>query len=191
MRTSPLSLSKLMLVAVAIGLVLPMVASAQRGGRSGGGGGGGSAVAVMSKKDVEELDPVKLILEKKKDIKIDEAQKVQIEAMYKPLNKTFDSLFKIVDKAQFDGQALRKNSAGDQSIATRLKICDANQVTQKAYVELREAYTKGGADVLAILRDDQKAKANEILGEQKKLMAASTLGRARLPGTVSEDRGNC
>jgi hypothetical protein len=182
-----------MLVAVAIGLVLPMVASAQRGGRGGGGGGGGggASLGVMSKKDVEELDPVKLILAKAKDIKIDNAQKAQIEAMYKPLNKTFDSLFKFVDKAQYDAQSLRKNSSGDQSIATRLKLCDANQVTAKAYVALREAYVQGGKDALALLREDQKAKCNEILAEQKKLMDASSLGRARLPGSVSEDRGNC
>jgi hypothetical protein len=163
---------------VAVPLLLPAIAAGQG---TGGLREGGTPAGFMAKRDLDQFDPVKLLLDKKKDLRLDEAQKGQIETLHKPLRRSWDSLFKVIDKAQWDAQSSKKNGAADgMSLTEKAEAAQAQQTIQKMLVELRTALGKGGADAVALLTEEQKSKAKELLDAQRKEMAASVLGRARV-----------
>jgi hypothetical protein len=80
---------KARLIIAAALMIVPTIVVAQRGGgggRRGGGGrgesGGASAKAgELKSDDIEKLNPAKILLDKRKDLKIDDAQKAQLETI--------------------------------------------------------------------------------------------------------------
>ena len=82
---------KARLIIVAAIMIVPTIVAAQRGGGGGGrrGGGGGrdqsgsesAKDGQLKSDDIEKLNPAKILLDKRKDLKIDDAQKAQLETI--------------------------------------------------------------------------------------------------------------
>lgn len=91
-------------------MTLPALALAQRGGgmRGGGGMGGrggagrgeGVRVPEVSTKDLQKFDPVKVLLDKHKDLKLDDAQRKGLDSLDKQVTWNVKKLAERVDSTQ-------------------------------------------------------------------------------------------
>jgi hypothetical protein len=178
--------SRSFLGATALGasLITATLASAQGAGSTSASSANlnGRTPPVMAWRAVAALAPVELLLDKAKDVQLDGAQKKQIETTYKPYKSRIDSLLKAFDAAQWSAAAAKSNARGikEPTPAEQLEMQKADQWVQMRLIQIRETYVRSEADALALLTDEQKAKARPLLEKLRMEMRATPLGRARI-----------
>src|SRR5512146_2060719 len=139
-------------------ILIPTVAFAQRGGSGGSGGsrvrgdpkadwqsvlGSNSGGIKLSNRDVENISPVKLLIEKLKD-------------------KNQDS-FKALDSLRRMGQAPAHEPNDDE----RARMSMARRLVMATVGTIRENYDAALKEALPILDEPQQKTASELLEKQK------------------------
>jgi hypothetical protein len=152
-------------------IATPVLAGAQRGRRDRGtkadfdGMISNSSVGLkLSNGDVEDMNPVKLLVDKRKDLKLTDDQQKQIRGMVDALKESNKPNFKALDSLR---SAVRPRAGEDESveqIRTRMAMESVPPVVQT----IRDSYAAKLPEALALLDDTQKARANELVAEQEK-----------------------
>jgi hypothetical protein len=167
-------------VAVALLLLAPAAAMAQRGGGGGGGGGFGGGgggrggggrsggpqeptdaqVGAVSTKDIDKLNPVTIILDKKKDLKLpDSAVKVfkAMESTLRDTNKvryrSIDSLNKLLHARDW------QNPTQDDTVRAENARHQLDAVTS----EIRARYDSVQTKAFTYLTSDQQTQATAFI----------------------------
>jgi hypothetical protein len=117
-------------------------------------------------KDVAKQDPVKLLLDKHKKLKLDKAQiarldtlELQLRAQNGPFYLRVDSLHKTFKAPS--GGGFRSMSDDD-----RLSMMENRQALFETLTQLRENDRAARDGAVAVLREPQKQKAYELLEKQ-------------------------
>ena len=156
-------------IAVAV-LLLPTLALAQRGGRTQAD----RKTPLFDKeempkgptlrvRDIEDQSPLKLLIDKRKDLKLSDAQVTQLKESETKVKDTNAPLLKAVDSLI---REIRSGSASpnDQS---RIKVREARSGLMDVLKELNGTYDTPVKDVLTQLDPEQQSKAKELLEKQK------------------------
>jgi hypothetical protein len=171
-------------------LLVPSLAVAQRGGgsRSGGdrGRSAGSDVPPMPTgpalrtRDLEDMSPVKLLIDKHKDLKLSDAQINALKASEPALKSKNEPIFHVVDSLL--GRMRPSLNGSDEE---RARIREARMDVMSAIGDVRANYDAAAKDALATLDPEQQTKANELLAkqhEESQKMLAEKLGGGRRGG---------
>ncbi len=173
-------------IAAAI-MIVPTIAAAQRGmgggggGRRGGRGGGDESrseaakAAQLSADGIQKLNPAKVLLDKRKDLKIDDAQKAQLETIanrYDWNTRVFvamvDSLQGAAGNRAGRGRMSRGRAGGDDSAPDTARVTgDEERRARNALVEalqsVRQEYDTASARSLNVLTETQRKQAAKLI----------------------------
>lgn len=169
-----MSLRKLAFVTL---LFAPTVLIAQRGG--GGAGGGrverGDRRAnydemnklttpglQLSNRDVEDISPIKLLLDKRKDLKLTDDQQKQIKDIESRMRESVKPSFKVLDSLR----GVMKRPAGNLSDEERAQVSIARQEVGTVVGQIRESYAGSLKEAVALLSADQQKTAQELVDKQ-------------------------
>jgi hypothetical protein len=142
--------------------------SGMGGGRGGMGGGRGSfAPPNPSAEDVEKQDPVKLLLDKHKKLKLDKTQIAQLRSLgaslaqqNTPYYQRVDSLHKTF-KVPSGGMTRSTGSDGDRS-----SMMENRQLFTETLTQLRQNNKAARDSAIVLLKEPQKKKAYDMLEKQ-------------------------
>ncbi len=163
-----------------------------RGGGMGRGGGAGNearsepAVSAFSEKDVDNLDPVRVIVDKAKVLKLSDGQKKALDSLASPFEWNVHIWARRIDSLQ---NALREermasegrsggrpqiDSAPPSSSAqpTPAAPTDTRRLLVGTLQSIRQARDSAEARSLRLLDDSQKSKAVPMLGEGREKLEA-------------------
>jgi hypothetical protein len=170
-------------VALAMLVLIPTLATAQRtrggsgggdpsagSGGGGGGGGGGRAFKLPSRGDLEDMNPASFLLDKKKKLGLSDEQvaaiKVvegQIKERYKVNLAVYDSLRRNARPIDIKVKGGSGTSPGEQA-----EMQKAMQGVQMALMTVRNQRTADIDATLAAITDPaMKAKAVELIKDQE------------------------
>ncbi len=156
-------------------LSLPAIATAQRGGSSARGGDGrgtkspnwdelarGVPTTLVSRKDLEAMDPVRHLIDNKKDLKFSEAQLAQLKSLLDQSKTRDESLFESMD-------SLRKEMKpkGTVDDVERLRQQAVRREFAATVAKVRANYDVAAKEVLPTLDEAQRPTAAELLAKQK------------------------
>jgi hypothetical protein len=153
-------------------LVVPSLLSAQRGGGGGGATRGETranwnqigkegAGLKLSNGDLEDVSPIKLLIDKRKDLKLTDAQLKQFKDLEAAQQPKVEPYFKALD-------SLRKAmKLSDQpSDEDRSRMMSAAGSVREVVGNIRIAYDATAASATALLDETQKKTAAELLDKQ-------------------------
>ncbi|HVZ50242.1 MAG TPA: Spy/CpxP family protein refolding chaperone [Gemmatimonadaceae bacterium] len=179
-----------------LALLIPAASFAQRGGGGGGGKtrgerredwgdvmGSSSAGLKLSNGDVEDMNPVKLLVDKRKDLKLTDDQQKQIRAMNDRLKETNKPQFKLLDSLRNE---IRPKAGADAQVEA-IRTSMARGMVPDVVKVIRDNYDASLKTAIALLDDTQKAKADELLKTQAE-EAEKTL-QEKLGGPAGGRRG--
>jgi len=145
------------LIAAAI-MIVPTIAPAQGGmggmgggGRRGGRGGRGESGSESTKEgqlkadDIQKLNPAKVLLDKRKDLKIDDAQKARLETIANRYDWNSRVFVAVVDSLQ--------------GIPTTRKAGALGEALQA----VRQEYDTASAHSLSVLTEAQRPQAAKLI----------------------------
>jgi len=152
------------------------VATAQRGGGGGGGSGRDRGTKAdfdgmlrespeglkLSNGDVEKMSPIKLLIDKRKDLKLTDDQQKQLRSMSDALTETNKPHFHALDSLR---KEIRPRVGADPEME-RVRTQIARQTVVGAVKVIRENYDASLKNALPLLDDSQKAKADDLLKKQ-------------------------
>jgi hypothetical protein len=162
-------------------LLLPSIALAQRGG---GGGGGSSAPSrvrgdpkadyeaiagnksgiKLSNRDVEDMSPLKLLLDKRKDLKLSDDQVKGLKDLESKLKESNDASFRALDSLRRAAQPPLHAASDDD----RAQMNAARRTFGTVIATIRGNYDASLKDALSLLDETQRSRANEMLEKQRK-----------------------
>ena len=114
-------------------------------------------------RDIEDQSPLKLLIDKRKDLKLTDAQLAQFKTAEDKLKEQNAPLFKSLDSYLRD----MRGASSSPSDEARTKARDARSGVMEVLKELRTNYDASLKDLLAPLDADQQAKANELVEKQR------------------------
>jgi LTXXQ motif family protein len=175
-------------IALLLLALVPATLSAQRGGGGRGGGrsggqeskSGASSVLRLSNGDVEEMSPIKLLIDKRKDLKLSDAQVKQFKDLESEMKARNERLFKVLD-------SLRKDMTFSGRPDERAKIEDDRQAVLDLVGNIRLSYNETLKQATAVLDDTQKPAAAELV--QKLNDAADKTVQEKLGARGGRDPG--
>ena len=173
-------------------IVLPTVALAQRGG-----GGGGSRTAAdkhtpmfdkqdmpkgpsLRVRDVEDMNPIKRLIDRRKDLKLTDAQVNQLKDADTKLKQTNEPLLKAVDSLLHEAKQAANNANTDEA---RAKGNEATQGLRSAVEQINANYDAAANEATASFDAEQQGKAKDILSKLKE--DNGSMLRERLYGGAS------
>jgi hypothetical protein len=174
-------------------LLAPSIALAQRGGGSRGGGGNRTPNSdfppmpsgpSLRTRDLEDMSPVKLLIDKRKDLKLTDAQLSALKASEQPLKARNEPIFKTVDSLV--GKLRPSMNPSDEE---RSRMRETRNALMSTLGDLRAVYESVQKNALASLDAEQQTKANELLAkqhEESQKMLAEKLGGGRRGGEGRE-----
>jgi hypothetical protein len=189
------------LLLLALVLSIPITADAQRGGggappvttgakvergdRRGSynvGLSDGSFPISISDKDVEGLSPVKVLLDRKKDLTLTEQQVKQLKDMETALRSENDTLFNQLDSLR---KEMRSNKNAPNQQVEMLRVRSARTATFEVVKALGVKYEAAEPNALKVLTDEQQKPATELLekhqAEAEKMLREKLGGGGRRP----------
>ena len=153
-------------VAVLILALMPATVFAQRGGGGRGGGrtgggdegsqGGGSSMLRLSNGDVEEMSPIKRLIDKRKDLNLTGDQLKQFKDLESEMKLRNENLFKQLD-------SLRKDMTFSGSPSDAAKIASDRDAVTEVVGNIRLSYNETLKRAVERLDDTQKQKAEELV----------------------------
>jgi hypothetical protein len=155
-------------------ILLPTVALAQRGG---GGSrvrgdpkadwqsvmGSNSGGMKLSTRDVENISPIKLLIDKRKDLKLTDDQLNRLKELDGKLKEKNQGSFKALDSLR----RLAQPPAHDPNDADRARMSMARRLAGTTVGTIRENYDAARKEALPILDESQQKAASEILDKQR------------------------
>jgi len=163
-------------LSVGVGLLLAILAqsaAAQRAPKMGTGSpdwdkmgksSASSAPQVLSKKDLEEMSPIARLLDKKKDLKLTDAQVAALKELETAGNCRDAELYEATDSLR---KAMRPSGGGDPE-AQRIRAFSAREAFTKSVADLRANFSADATAALAVLDEAQQPVAKELLAKQAK-----------------------
>ena len=159
-------------------LLIPASLYAQRG--SGGSGsrrvrgdptadwnavlGANSGGIKLSNRDVENISPLKLLIDKRKDLKLTDDQLNRLKELDASLKEKNKDSFKALDSLRRMGQP----PAHDPNDEDRARMSNARRLVGAAVQTIRENYDAALAEALPAFDESQRKSAAELLEKQKK-----------------------
>ena len=138
-----------------------------RGGRGGPGGmSRGEAPVNPSGKDVEKQDPVKLLLDKHKKLKLDKTQIARLDTLGVRLRAQNGPFYLRVDSLHKTFKAPSGGGFRSMSDDDRLSMMENRQTLFETLTQVRENNRAARDGAVAVLREPQKQKAYELLEKQ-------------------------
>jgi hypothetical protein len=161
-------------VLVALALI-PTIASAQRGGSSGGKTPRGEAKpdfdAIAGKKggiqlsnrDVEEMSPVKLLIDKRKDLKLSDDQVKGLKDIESKLKEKNDPSYRALDSLRRAAQPPMHDPTDDD----KARMMSAQRTAAAVVATIRGNYDESLNQALPTLDETQRDRAKEFLEKQR------------------------
>lgn len=113
-------------------------------------------------RDLEDLSPIKLFIDKRKDLKLNDAQIDALKKSDEQLRQKNQPLYKAVDSL---ARAMKPPmNRSDESDA---RIRDARHDLDQTIESIRGTYEAASTEAVGTFDADQKAKATELLAKQK------------------------
>ncbi len=190
-------------VALAALLVVPTLLTAQRGGGGRGGFGGASksdmdAIApktgpsgpTISAKDFENASVFKLFLEKKKDLKLTDAQKATMKESDEKLKEANKARFALLDSLKHEA---KPRTSGTPSIEDQVRLVLARESLDSVVTEIRRSYDAAAKDAVTAVDETQKPEAEKLVEkyaeEMRDMLREKLGGRGGMPGGGRGGRG--
>ncbi len=141
------------------------------GGRNSGGGGGGGNNGEMAVRDLRNLDPVAVLLDKKKDLKIDDAHKKQLEQLDDSLKTVNAKFISQIDSVQAANHKSSLSISGPQSddakkdaAALAAQKRDDGKVVITAALKSLQASNSAAQDKgLTLVAEELRSKATDFI----------------------------
>jgi hypothetical protein len=115
-------------------------------------------------RDVEDQSPFKLLIDKRKDLKLTDAQLSQFKSAEDKLKEKNEPLMKAVDSLVHE----MRFAAASQSDQARERGRNGRQGLMETLRSVNENYDASAKEALATLDAEQQAKANEMLEKQRR-----------------------
>jgi hypothetical protein len=152
-------------------LIIPVTLFAQRGGGGGGGGtskpahgfSGGDTkpdVKPITPDDINETNPDHLFVDKRKDLKLTDAQLGTLKDAESKLRDSTTSLFRAIDSLNFVVK-LASKAPDDDDAQARIRVARLSFV--RILGDIQDRFGAAGKDALALLDADQQKTANDLL----------------------------
>jgi hypothetical protein len=185
-------------VAVLAFTLLPTAVFAQRGGGMRGGsrmggqegmgrGGGASSGLQLSNGDVEEMSPIKRLIDKRKDLKLTDAQVKQFKDLEKEMKTRNEHLFHVLDSLRKD-----MTPSGGSLEEARGRMVNDRAAVEEVVGNIRLSYNETLKQAMPLLDDTQKQQANDFVqqlnDEADKTLQEKLEGRGN-PGDDGNRRG--
>jgi hypothetical protein len=111
-------------------------------------------------RDLEDLSPIKLLIDKRKDLKLTDPQIDALKKSDEQLKEKNQPLYKAIDSL---ARAMRPPM--NPSPESQARIRDARHSLDETIGTIRTNYEAAGTEATASFDADQKAKATELLGK--------------------------
>jgi hypothetical protein len=170
-------------------ILIPALAHAQRGGGGGssrvrgdpnadwkavlGANGGGIRI---SGKDVENLSPIKLLVDKRKDLALSDDQVNRLKELQSKVVEQNQDSFKALDSLRRASQPPAREPNEDD----RARMSAARRAFAATVQTVRDSYDAAFKEALPILNETQQKTAGELVDKQRK--DADDLVRDKLGG---------
>ena len=175
MRTRSLKIALMAALPALPFLSLP--ALAQRGG--GGGGGAGSKVQrgdkqadfstmtgstiKLSNRDIEDISPLKLLIDRRKDLKLTDEQLAKLKDREDKLKESMKPSFDALDSLRrIATPAGRTPDEGD-----RARMMDTRRRFTEVVTGIRVQYDGAATDAVQLLDETQQKQANDLIQRQR------------------------
>lgn len=175
------------LVAFTALMVVPALASAQR--RGGGGGFGGKSDAnwdsvatkrgpggpSISAKDFDDT-PFKFLLDKKKDVKLTEAQMTSLKSADLALKESNKTRFAAIDSLKKEA---KPKTSGTPAAEDEARMVIAREALQSTVRDVMASYDEAAKTALPMLDEPQRPDAQKVLdkyNEEMRSMMREKLG---------------
>ena len=160
-------------------VLIPAVAYAQRGdGGSTGSSrvrgeptanwkavlGANSGGIKLSSKDIENISPVKLLVDKRKDLQLSDDEVNQLKDLQTRLTAQNQDSFKALDSLRRESQPPAREPNDDD----RARMGSARRAFAATVQTIRDSYNASVNDALTILNEAQRKTAGELLDKQRK-----------------------
>jgi hypothetical protein len=116
----------------------------------------------LSNRDVEDVSPLHLLLDKRKDLKLSDDQQKQIKDLENKMKETVKPSFKTLDSLR----AVMKRPSGTLSDEERAQVTLARQDVGRVVGEIRDAYGASLKETMALLNPEQQKTAQELVHKQ-------------------------
>jgi len=168
-------------------ILIPAIASAQRGGGGKGGSfggdkqanydkmGGTSSALQLANRDLEDISPIKLLIDKRKDLRLADDKVKQIKELEGKLKDKNEPSFKALDSLRKEMKPSATPSDDD-----RTRMMSARSAVMAAVADIRSNYGASVKEAMALLDEGQQKTANEML--QKQTADAEEMLREKLNG---------
>ena len=184
------------LTVIAALLILPTIASAQRGSMGGTKDADWNAVAgksapagpTISSKDFENVSPLKLLLDKKKDLKLSDAQVTSLQAADASLKQKNHERFVLLDSLKKDA---KPRTSGTPSAEDEARLVIARESLRSLVSDVQVTYDEAAKSALPMLDESQKPAGEKLLQkytENMQEMLRDKMG-GRPPSAVGGGRG--
>ena len=143
--------------------------------------GANAARSQISVRDIEDQSPIKLLIDKRKDLKLTDAQLAQLKDAESKLKDKNASLLRIVDSVN---KEMRPSLSGTPSDDDRAKMMSARKELMGVIQDIRDNYDASLKEVVPTLDEEQQKKAGELLAKQREELdrkMQSRMGRSPAP----------
>jgi hypothetical protein len=113
-------------------------------------------------RDLEDLNPIKLLIDKRKDLKLSDAQVDGLKKQESQVKDKNQSLYKAVDSLAHEMRPPMNSTAESEA-----RIRDARHDLDAAVTSIRGNYDAAATEAAGGFDADQKAKANELFAKLK------------------------
>ena len=158
-------------------IMIPAIAYGQRSGSSGGSRvrgeptadwksvlGANSGGIKVSNKDIENLSPIKLLVDKRKDLKLSDDQVNHLKDLQAKIAEQNQESFKALDSLRRESQP----PAREPTEEDRARMSAARRAFGTAVQTIRDSYEAALKEALPTLDDTQQKAAGELLEKQRK-----------------------
>ncbi len=165
--------------------LLSLPALAQRGGGGGGGRDRGTkppdyssmgSTIKLSNKDIENVSPIKLLIDKRKDLKLTDDQLAKLKDREDKLKESMKPSFGALDSLRrIATPAGRTADEGDKA-----RMMDTRRRFTEVVTGIRVQYDGAATDAVSVLDETQQKQANDLI--QKQRAEADEMVRDKLGG---------
>ena len=157
-------------MAVLSAILIPTLASAQRTRTRGdekadwGTINKSAGGLQLSNRDVEDISPLKMLIDKRKDLKLTDEQLKQIKDIEKKTKDANDPSFKALDSLRSEMRPPARTPTDDD----RAKLMAARRGVTQVVATIRGNYDASLKEATALLNESQQQTAKELLDKQSK-----------------------
>lgn len=163
-------MSSLRLAVIAL-VIVPALASAQRRSSRGSSRANWDEVTStssrsgiqLSTKDVEKMSPIKLLLDKKKDLKLTDDQQNTVKGLEGKLDEKNKPLLETLDSLRKETK-ISSSRPSDEDVA---KAAIAHSAFVDLLARIRSSYDSSLTEAMPVLDATQQATAKELLAKQR------------------------